>query len=168
MDAGGNVEGTVTHDKPLILRVWQHNEPAALRPLIAVALAAARHSGVTPVAAQATAAKLNAASRGEMRRWSSGPLERSSRSAPLMKSPVSTTTPSLRHSSWTRSNNAMHTDRLFCKLVVDVHVCHCEERARLVRAAAELPVTTMPSSAHEEYLCAQGTWTGVHVYGPSR
>ena len=31
----------------------------------------------------------------------------------------------------------MHTDRLFCKLVVDVHVCHCEERARLVRGAAE-------------------------------
>ena len=48
MDAGDNVERTVTHDKPLILRVWQLNEPAALRPLIAVALAAGRHSGVTP------------------------------------------------------------------------------------------------------------------------
>ena len=39
-EGGDNVEVTVTHDRPLVLRVWQLYKPAALQPIVAVRLAA--------------------------------------------------------------------------------------------------------------------------------
>ena len=59
------------------------------------------HNGATPEVGQETAAKLKAASSGEMRLWSSVPPKGSSRSARLWKSLVSTTTPSLTNKSRT-------------------------------------------------------------------
>ena len=66
-----------------------------------------------------TRAQLKAASSSEVRRWQSEPPEGSSRSAPLLKSQVSTTLPSCRHKSRVRSNNAMHRYRLSHALLLD-------------------------------------------------
>ena len=67
----------------------------------------------------------------------SEPPETASRSAPLLKTQVDTTAPSLRQKSGTKSKNAVHTDRLFCEVVVVVEVGNREVEARRVGCSAE-------------------------------
>ena len=70
-----NVERAVPHNEPLAVSFRQQDEAAALQPLVAIGLAAKAQK-------RRDVAKLKAASSGEMRRWSSVRLQRSSRSRP--------------------------------------------------------------------------------------
>ena len=102
-------ERAVPRDEPFVLGLRQNDEAVALRPDIAM--------GLTDRAPQRGdgwkwANEHWQASSRETRRWSPEPLERILRSPPLLKSPISTTAPSLRHTLRTKRNNAMHTDRL--------------------------------------------------------
>ena len=123
-----NVERTMTHDEPLVLR-RQRNESATLWPLFAVGVAAR------------------------------APQRRDARSRPRNggEVPVSTTAPSLRHKSRTRRSRAMQTVlRLAHSLLIWTITIG-------QGACGILPVTTIPSRAHEEHLCVQETWIDVHV-----
>ena len=79
------------------------------------------HSGVTPEVGHGMLAWLKAASSGEIRRWSAGALEASSRSAPLLKSLVRMTAPSFMQRSRMSRNSAMNKKPPLGGLVVDVN-----------------------------------------------
>ena len=52
----------------------------------------------------------------------------------------------------------------FCACVPDMDVGDGELGARRVGGSAKFASDNHASMAHEEYLCVQGTWIGVHVY----
>ena len=124
-----HVERAVPHDEPLVLRLGQNDETATLRPLVAV--------GLTDVNRQ----RCDAWSGPGKARIIEGGLKRpgrASRSAPLLKSPVSTTAPSLRQQVADQEEQGNTDGSPLDALVVDVDVGHREAGARRVRVPAEL------------------------------
>ena len=61
------------------------------------------------------------------------------------------------------SNNAMHTERLLAHSLLTWMLATVKWEHDGSAALRNLPVTSMPSTANEEYLSEQGTWIGVHV-----
>ena len=77
----------------------------------------------------------------------------------LLKSPTAL---SFEQRSWMSSNNAMHTDRLLAHSLLICMLALMKYEHDGSGALRNLPVTTMPSTAHEAYVCVHGTCSGVH------
>ena len=145
-----DVDGPVAHNQPLVLRCWEHDKTATFGPHAAVRLSAAgqqwRNSRSWPQA------QLKAASCGEIR-------------APLFKSPVDDSEELHAQVADEQQQRDAHRPPLGA-LVVDVDVGDREVEHDGSDALQNLPVTIMPSTAHEEYLGEQETYLGMH--GKSR
>ena len=105
-----DVEGAMAHHQPLALRVWEHNEAAAIKPLPPWSSPPGPHCGVAPDVGHGMLAWLKAASSGERRRRQCEAPAGSSRSAALLKSHVRMTALSFEQRSRMRNKSAMQTD----------------------------------------------------------
>ena len=152
------LDGPVAHNWPLVLRCWEHDQTATFGPR--------PKSAVAPEVGHTTLAQLKESSSGEIRRWSVVALEASSRSAPFLKSLVRMTAPSCMLRSRMSSNNAMQTDLRLAHSFLMWTLATVKWEHDGSDALRNLPVTIMPSTAHEEHLGEQTTWMGVH--GKSR